>query len=147
MTAQAVARAREFALTDLHRSRPAGGWSSWYSPKASCLDLSAAVVGGLFSWWAGPFVVSRINPRIAQCACISQWIGVWRLFGIALTFAVMFLFGLIPLCARSSVKPASALQGGDDPHSRGRLMHALVAAQVAFCFIIHFCSRIIRSHV
>jgi predicted permease len=34
------------------------------------------------------------------------------------------------------VKPASALKGGDNPHSRRRLMHALIAAQVAFCFLV-----------
>ena len=36
------------------------------------------------------------------------------------------------------MKPASALKGGDDPHSRRRLMHALIAVQVAFCFVVLF---------
>ena len=32
----------------------------------------------------------------------------------------------------------SALKGGEDPHSRRRLMHALIAVQVAFCFLVLF---------
>src|ERR1039458_2736258 len=32
----------------------------------------------------------------------------------------------------------SALRGGEDPHTRRRTMHALIAAQVAFCFLILF---------
>jgi len=38
----------------------------------------------------------------------------------------------------SAVKPARALRGGEDPHSRRRLMHALIAGQVAFCFLVLF---------
>ena len=137
MTAQAVARAREFAL---RISIGAGRWRlvQLVLAESVLLGLLAAVVGGLFSWWAGPFVVSRISPADRS---VRLYLPMdWRvaLFGIALTFAVMLLFGLIPALRASSVKPASALKGGDDPHSRGRLMHALVAAQVAFCFIIHF---------
>ena len=38
------------------------------------------------------------------------------------------------------MKPASALKGGDDPHSRRRLMYALVAVQAAFCFLVLYAS-------
>jgi predicted permease len=64
----------------------------------------------------------------------------WRVlaFAAALTLGVTFLFGLVPALRASSVKPASALKGGEDPHSRRRLMHALIAAQVAFCFLVLF---------
>jgi hypothetical protein len=50
----------------------------------------------------------------------------------------MLLFGLMPALRASAVKPASALRGGEDPHTRRRTMHALIAAQVAFCFLILF---------
>jgi predicted permease len=59
-------------------------------------------------------------------------------FAVALALGVTLLFGLGPALRASAVKPASALKGGDDPHSRQRLMHALIAAQVAFCFIVLF---------
>jgi predicted permease len=32
----------------------------------------------------------------------------------------------------------SVLKGGDDPHSRQRLMHGMIALQVAFCFLVLF---------
>ena len=59
-------------------------------------------------------------------------------FGLALALGVTFLFGLAPALRASAVKPASALKGGEDPHSRRRLMHALIAVQVAFCFLVLF---------
>ena len=64
----------------------------------------------------------------------------WRVMGFAvlLTLGVAFLFGLVPALRASSVKPVSALEGGGDPHARRRLMNVLVAAQVAFCFLVHF---------
>lgn len=38
----------------------------------------------------------------------------------------------------STVEPVRALKGGDDPHARRRLMHVMIAAQVAFCFLVVF---------
>ncbi len=64
----------------------------------------------------------------------------WRVlgFGVALTLGVILLFGFLPALRASSVQPASVLKGGDDPHSRRRLMQGMVAAQVAFCFLVLF---------
>ena len=39
-----------------------------------------------------------------------------------------------PALRASAVQPVSALKGGEDPHARRRLMHALVGLQTAFCF-------------
>jgi predicted permease len=66
----------------------------------------------------------------------------WRVLGFALilALAVTFLFGLGPALRASSVKPASALKRGDDPHSRRRFMRGLLALQVAFCFLVLFVS-------
>src|SRR5215831_743366 len=64
----------------------------------------------------------------------------WRVFafGLLLTAAVIMLFGLAPALRASGVKPASALKGGEDVHARRRLMHGLIAVQVAFCSLIIF---------
>src|SRR5258708_31688793 len=64
----------------------------------------------------------------------------WRVLGFALGLAlcVTFLFGMVPALRASSVNPVSALKGGEDPHSRRRLMHALIAVQVSFCFLVLF---------
>ena len=137
MTAQAAAKSREMAL---RVSIGAGRWRlvQMVLVESAWLAAVAAALGGLFAWWAAPFVVSRINPsdNPARLSLPADW----RLFGfgLALTFAVTLLFGLVPALRASQVQPVSALKGGDDPHSRRRLMHSLVAIQIAFCFIVHF---------
>jgi predicted permease len=59
-------------------------------------------------------------------------------FGLAVALAVTLLFGLAPALRAASVNPVSALKGGEDPHSKRRLMHVLIAVQVAFCFLVFF---------
>src|SRR6202030_4007155 len=137
MTAQAAARAREMAM---RVSIGAGRWRlvQLVLVESAMVALLAAALGGLFAWWSAPFVVARINPpdNPARLVLPADWRVVG--FGVALTFAVTFLFGLAPALRASAVKPANALKGGDDPHSRRRLMQALIAAQVAFCFVVLF---------
>jgi predicted permease len=137
MTAQAAARAREMAL---RVSIGAGRLRlvQLVLVESAWVAFLAAAMGALFAWWSAPFVVSRINPpdNPARLALPADWpvLG----FGLALTIVVTLLFGLAPALRASSVKPASALKGGEDPHSRRRLMHALIASQVAFCFVVLF---------
>jgi predicted permease len=83
-------------------------------------------------------VVARINPADNPARLILPADGRVLGFGLALAAAVTLLFGLLPALRASSVKPASALKGGEDPRSRNRWMHALIAAQVAFCFLVLF---------
>jgi predicted permease len=106
--------------------------------ESAWLAFLAAAMGALLAWWSAPFVVARINPADNPARLVLP--ADWRVvgFGVALTFAVTFVFGLAPALRASAVKPASALKGGDDPHSRRRLMHALIATQVAFCFLVLF---------
>jgi predicted permease len=98
----------------------------------------AAGVGFGFAWWSAPFVVSRINPPDDPARLFLP--ADWRVlgFGLALAVGVMLLFALAPALRASAVQPASALKGGQDPHSRRRLMHALIAVQTAFCFLVLF---------
>jgi predicted permease len=137
MTAQAAARAREMAL---RVSIGAGRRrlvrlvlieSAW-------LAFLAAALGGLFAWWSAPVVVDMINPPDDPARLVLP--ADWRVvgFGLALTVGVMLLFGLAPALRASAVQPVSALKGGQDPHSRRRLMHALIAVQTAFCFLVLF---------
>ncbi len=135
--AQAAARAREMAL---RVSIGAGRWRlvQLVLVESALLASLAAVIGALFAWWSAPFVVSRINPpdNPARLFLPTDWrvLG----FGMLLALGVTLLFGLAPALRASAVKPASALKGGDDPHSRRRLMHTLIALQVAFCFLVLF---------
>src|SRR5581483_456687 len=63
----------------------------------------------------------------------------WRVLGVAVGIALSctILFGLAPALRASSVKPVSALKGGD-PHARQRMMRLLLAAQAAFCVLVLF---------
>lgn len=144
MAAQAAARAMEMAL---RVSIGAGRWRlvQLVLVESAWLAFLAAALGGLFAWWTAPFVVSRINPpdSPARLALPADWRVL--AFGLALTLGVTFLFGLAPALRASSVKPASALKGGSDPHSRRRVMHALIAVQVAFCFLVLFVAGLFAS--
>jgi predicted permease len=137
MTAQASARAREMAV---RVSIGGGRWQlvQLVMVQSAWLALLAAAVGGLFAWWSGPFAVSMINPPDNPARLLLP--ADWRVlgFGVALALGVTLLFGLIPALRVSSVNPVSALKGGQDPHSKRRLMHALIAVQVAFCFLVLF---------
>jgi predicted permease len=144
MTAQAASRAREMAL---RVSIGAGRWRlvQLVLVESAWLAMLAAAGGAGFAWWSAPFVVSMINPpdNPARLSLPTDWrvLG----FGVALTLLVTLLFGLAPALRASSVKPVSALKGGADPHSRQRVMHALIAIQVAFCFLVLFVAGLFEA--
>jgi predicted permease len=137
MTAQASARAREMAV---RVSIGGGRWRlvQMVLVQSAWLAFLAAALGSVFAWWSGPFVVSMINPPDdpARLALPADWrvLG----FGLAVALGVTLLFGLAPALRASAVNPVSALKGGEDPHSKRRLMHVLIAVQVAFCFLVLF---------
>jgi predicted permease len=135
MAAQAAARARELAL---RVSIGAGRWRlvQLALVESAWVGLLAAAVGAVFASWAAPFVVARISRRDSPIRLDLP--ADWRVlaFTAALALAATCLFGLAPALRASGVKPAAALKG-DDSRRRGRLMYALIAAQVAFCFVVH----------
>jgi predicted permease len=144
MTAQSLSRAREMALRvsiGAGRSRLA----QLVLAESTLIALGATAAGGLFAWWAAPFVASMINPPSNPVRLVLP--ADWRVLGFAtvMAFAVTLLFGLAPALRASAVKPVSALKGGEDPHSRRRLMNLLVAAQVAFCLLVQFVAGLFVS--
>jgi predicted lysophospholipase L1 biosynthesis ABC-type transport system permease subunit len=108
--------------------------------ESALIAACASVLGILFAWRAAPFVVGMINPPDDPARLLLS--ADWRVttFAVALTFAVTLLFGLAPSLRASSVKPASALRNGENPHAKRRLMNSLVAVQAAFCFVVYFVS-------
>ncbi len=137
MTAQAAARAREMALrVSIGAGR--GRLVQLVLVESAWLAFLAAAIGGWFAWWSAPFVVSMINPPDNPARLFLP--ADWRVlaFSLALALGVTFLFGLAPALCASAVQPVSALKGGENPHSRRRLMHTLIAVQVAFCFLVLF---------
>jgi len=137
MTAQAASRAREMAL----RVSIGAGRSRLVQlviVENALLALFSAALGAIFAWWAAPFVVSRINPPDNPAHLILP--ADWRVlaFGSLLTLAVTLLFGLAPALRASSIQPVTELKGGKEPHSKRRSMYTLIAAQIAFCFVVLF---------
>jgi putative ABC transport system permease protein len=137
MTALAAARAREMAL---RVSIGAGRWRlvQMVLVESAMLAGLAGTLGVIFAWRAAPLVLSMISSSDNPARLILP--ADWRVlsFGVVLIVGVMLLFGLLPALRASTVKPVSALRGGDDPHARRRMMHGMIAAQVAFCFLVVF---------
>jgi putative ABC transport system permease protein len=144
MSAQAAARAREMAL---RVSIGAGRVRlvQLVLVESAMLAFAAALVGVIVAWEAAPLVIARINPpdNPARLSLAGDWrvLGV----GLALTLAVTILLGLAPALRASAVRPASALRGGENPRSRGRTMHLLIALQAAFCFLVLFISGLFAT--
>jgi putative ABC transport system permease protein len=132
MTARAAARAREMAL----RVSIGAGRSRLVQlvlMESALIALLATIAGVLFAWWSAPLVVAMINWRLALPADLRV-----LAFAVAITVGVTLLFGLPSALRAWAVQPAGALKGGDDPHTRGRLMRVLIAVQVAFCCMVLF---------
>ncbi|MBI1352970.1 MAG: FtsX-like permease family protein [Acidobacteria bacterium] len=135
MAAQGVARSREMAL---RVSIGAGRRRliQLVMVESGWLALLATAVGAVFAAWAAPQVVGLINPPDNPARLALPLAGRPALFGLGLALTVTGLFGLIPALRASSVRPAAALKGGAGRPSKGRLMYGLIAAQVAFCFVV-----------
>ena len=137
MTAQTASRAREMAL---RISIGAGRWRliQLVLVENAMLAFFSAALGAIFAWWAAPFVVSRINPADNPAHLFLP--ADWRVlvFGLLLTLVVTLLFGLAPALRASSIQPVTALKGNEEPHYKRRSMYVLIAAQVAFCFVVLF---------
>ena len=137
MTAQAAARAREMAL---RVSIGAGQWRLLQLVLMESLLLAAmaSALGAAFASWSAPLVVAmlRVPQDPVRLALDPQWGDL--AFGIALATGTALLFGLAPALRASQVKPMSTLRGGEDPHARRRMMHTLLAAQMAFCILVQF---------
>jgi predicted permease len=137
MTAQAAARSREMAL---RVSIGAGRWRlvQMLLVESATVALLASALGAAFAWYAAPFVVEAAsfygNPMRLILPIDWRLLG----FGLLLSLAVTCLFGLAPALRASAIKPAIALRGGEDPHSRRRVMTALIGVQAAFCVLVLF---------
>ena len=142
--AQAAARAHEMALrVSIGAGR--GRLVQLVLVESAMLTLAASAVGAILAWQLAPFVVARINPPDDPARLSLA--GDWRVLGVglALTLFLTVLLGLPPALRAAAIQPASALRGGENPRSRSRWMHILVAAQTAFCFLVVFMTALFAA--
>ncbi|HLJ48603.1 MAG TPA: ADOP family duplicated permease [Bryobacteraceae bacterium] len=144
MTAQAAARERELAL---RVSIGAGHWRLIQLVLVESMLIAgiASVLGVLFATWSAPLVVAmlRVPEDPVTIVLSTGWVDL--AFSIGLAFLVALLFGLAPALRASSIKPVSALKGGEDSKSRRRLMKVLLATQMAFCVLVQFVAGLFVS--
>ncbi|HLJ49788.1 MAG TPA: ADOP family duplicated permease [Bryobacteraceae bacterium] len=144
MAAQAASRVREMAL---RVSIGAGRWHLVRMLIVECVMLAAMAAAGsaLLAWGAAPFVVRMINrsDNPARLSLETNW-HVFG-FGLVLILAVTTLLAAPSAWRAALMQPVNGLRGGENPLSRGRFMHLVIAGEVAFCFIVVFLSYLFVS--
>lgn len=142
MSAQSAARAGEMAVRfslGARRSRLV----RMVLAESAMMGLMASAVGLIFSLWATPFVVNRIQkPGLPiRLALQPDWLVVFA--GVVITLAVTLMAGLPPALRASHVQPVGALKGDAEPKIRRRWTYALIASQTAFCFVVLFAAGLL----
>lgn len=144
MTARTAARAREIAL---RVSIGAGRWRlvQLVLVESALLAIAGSILGAMFASWVAPLVTSmlRVPGDPVRLVLNTGWREL--AFGAALALLVTLLFGLAPALRAAAVPPISALKRTGDPHSRRRLMNAMLSAQIAFCILVLFVAGLFIS--
>ena len=95
MTAQAAARAREMALR-ISIGATRRRLTQLVLMESIWLAFLATAIGGLFAWWAAPFIMGMIDSPENPARLVLP--ADWRVlgFGLALALGVTFVLGLAP---------------------------------------------------
>jgi putative ABC transport system permease protein len=136
MAVNAVARSREMALR-ISIGAGKGRLLQMVLVESVLLSSAAMGVGALFAWWSAPLVVGMISSPVAPTQLTLP--ADWRVlaFGAMVALAVAVWLGLPMALQVSSVRPVGALKG-EAVRWRGNMMHALIAVQAGFCFLVLF---------
>ena len=138
LVARAAARQREMAL----RASIGAGRGRLIQQaliESGLLALTSCALGAVLSLVATPMIVSMTSTS-ATIVRLDVWPD-WRVlvFLGGLAVLVTFLFGLAPALHAAAAPPADALRSGGGRHvTRVGLFRPLVAAQIAFSFVVLF---------
>ena len=138
LVARAAARQREMAV----RASIGAGRGRLIQQaliESLLLAFTGCALGGLLSAVATPKLVSMISTSATTVRLDVR--PDWRVFVFlgALGLVVTFVFGLAPLLRASAAQPANALRSGGGRHAtRAGSFRPLVAAQIAFSFVVLF---------
>ena len=136
LVARAAARQREMALrTSIGAGR--GRLIQQAVIESALLALTSSALGAVLSLVATPKLVALISTSWTSVRLDVQ--PDWRvlLFLGAVSIFVTFVFGLAP-AVRAAVPPADALRSGGGRHTTAGSFRPLVAAQIAFSFVVLF---------
>ena len=137
LVARAAARQREMALrTSIGAGR--GRLIQQAVIESALLALTSSALGAVLSLVATPKLVAMISTSWTTVRLDVQ--PDWRLllFLGAVSIFVTFVFGLAP-AVRAAVPPADALRSGGGRHTTAvGSFRPLVAAQIAFSFVVLF---------
>jgi predicted permease len=138
LVARAAARQREMAL----RASIGAGRGRLIQQaliESGLLALASCALGAVLSVVATPKIVSMTSTSWTTVR-LDVWPD-WRVLVFLGVMAVLatFLFGLAPALHASAAQPADALKSGGGRQSmRAVLFRPLVAAQIAFSFVVLF---------
>jgi putative ABC transport system permease protein len=151
LLARATTRGREFAV------RAALGASRARLVRQLLLEslllaLGGAVVGVLFAWAGILGLSSAMPPFTIPSETVIEMNGWVLLFGIALAFATVVIFGLFPALQASRVDVQDALRGAGKgiggTAAKSRLRNAVIVLEVALSIILLFTAGLfMRSFV
>jgi len=137
-TARAMAREREMALRiSIGAGRPR--LLQQVLIEGALLAALACVLGLSFGAVAAPAIVGMLGSS-QNPAYLDLHVG-WRmiLFTALSGLAAMVLFALVPALRASGTAPQEALKSGGAKHSgRSAMLRPMLAAQVAFSFMVLF---------
>ncbi len=137
VTAQASTRGRDLAVRVAIGARRAR-LVQLALAENTLLALFATALGAGFAAGAAPVVVDMLSPRGAPIRLALSPDARVLGFSLVMALTVTLFFGVAPALRASGVDPSRALKAAVGRVTRHRSMRTLVAAQVAFCFVVLF---------
>lgn len=140
LLARAASRQREMALR-ISIGAGRGRLIQQVLIESGLLTFAGSLLAAVFALWAAPALVGLMGDSSSSPYLDTSIDGRLIVFLALLSLLTTLLFALIPAWRASSIKPGDSLKQASSKHSaRSGPARLLIAAQVAFCFLVLFCA-------